>query len=220
MLGWSLLMSSRTSLTMSLAVAATMLAATLFAATGAQAKYTAIDAVTTIEFSGYCDSQNVVGEECNLTHTLPYTVIFGTGETDQLLLRDDGVLDFVGAPLVSPPSPTELFDVLATVDTGLPGPGTTPQVATLEFQGQAILATWFTCALPSTSCFQDQHTALLTPVADGFNITYTGGGTGPSFLAAAFGPARAVPEPTAWVLMILGFGAAGAALRRRGLRVA
>jgi hypothetical protein len=93
-------------------------------------------------------------------------------------------------------------------------------VATLEFQGQAILATWFTCALPSTSCFQDLHTALLTPVTDGFNITYTGGGTGPSFLAATFAPSRAVPEPMAWVLMILGFGATGAALRRRNLSFA
>jgi hypothetical protein len=90
-------------------------------------------------------------------------------------------------------------------------------LATLTFQGPSILATWFTCITP-LACYQDQHTALLTPGANGFTIAYTGGGTGPSFLAATFNPPQGIPEPGAWALMILGFGATGAMLRRRALR--
>jgi len=45
-------------------------------------------------------------------------------------------------------------------------------------------------------------------------------GGGPFSLVVTIGDAVAVPEPATWALMILGFGAAGAALRRRKARAA
>ncbi|MFI4964122.1 MAG: PEPxxWA-CTERM sorting domain-containing protein [Caulobacterales bacterium] len=214
----------------SMALVAAMGSAMLFSATGAYAGYTAIDesptgTPITLNFGGYCDSQSTVGAECDSPYTLPYTVGFAGGSTDKLLLRDDGVLDFVGDLLPSPPDATHLFNVLASVDTGVPGSGFPPQLATLTFQGPSILATWFTCASPVSSCYVDQHTALLTPGNGGFTIAYSGiagQNSPPSFLEATFDPAQGsvTPEPAAWALLVLGFGAAGAMLRRRGLRFA
>jgi len=48
-------------------------------------------------------------------------------------------------------------------------------------------------------------------------VTYT---SEAGLLGSDITPSGAVPEPTAWALMILGFGAVGATLRRRGLRLA
>jgi len=58
------------------------------------------------------------------------------------------------------------------------------------------------------------HTAGLTfgPIADGLSFTSESGG----FMSAlAAGPDAGVPEPASWATMILGFGAAGAMIRRR-----
>jgi len=65
-----------------------------------------------------------------------------------------------------------------------------------------------------TSCFFGHTAALgLGPLADGLSYTSQSG----VFLAdVGGGPATGgVPEPGAWALMILGFGGAGLALRRR-----
>jgi len=51
-----------------------------------------------------------------------------------------------------------------------------------------------------------------------FSADIYDGATGQTYNVAArdaFGPTNAVPEPAAWALMITGFGAAGAMLRRR-----
>lgn len=50
---------------------------------------------------------------------------------------------------------------------------------------------------------------------DTFDIPFRRNPHGISHLAFFGGLAGAVPEPSAWALMILGFGAAGAAMRRR-----
>lgn len=227
-----------------------MASAAVLSATSAQAKYTAIDQIPLlddsgqpvldddgypvfrpiqIQFEGYCDTQSSIGEQCDETYTLPYSVIFGDEETNQVLLRDDGSLDFVFGPpseLGDAPSDEELthrFQVLASFDTGINAGGGTPQVGTFQLQGSSLLATWFTCPTPGINCRINQHTALLTPGKGGFDIRFTdlSGGVNTAFLAAGFNPAQVspAPEPSSWAMMILGFGAAGAFLRshrRRG----
>lgn len=219
--------------------------ATMFFATAAQAKYSAIDTVPVfdsdgnrvidengyavsrpvrIDFEGYCDTQVNVGEECDLTYGLPYAVIFGANETNQVLLRDDGILDFVFGPpadvdqFSSDEALTQRFEVLATFDTGNRGAGY-PQLAQFQLEGSSFLATWFVCPSPGVTCRTGQHTARFTPGAGGFRISYTtvSGDVQTSFLAAEFDPPQvtAVPEPSSWGLMILGFGGVGALLRSR-----
>ena len=75
---------------------------------------------------------------------------------------------------------------------------------------------------------------LLTTINQGassyFNYTYTASDTAPTLLRFVFqqspawwglddvsvqGPEGAVPEPSTWAMMLLGFGAIGAAMRRR-----
>jgi hypothetical protein len=195
-------------------------------------------------FGGYCDTensfQNSVGQGCGAplpfsgrdnggVYTLPYKVTFGPGETtNQILLLDSGQIEFIGDPLANPVpnadstlDPTQYYNVLQTFDTGIAGnPGSfAPQLASLSLHGSSIDATWFTCANPVRSCHVDLHTAILKPGADGFNISYTGGSgpDAPVFLAATFDPAQSsgTPEPGVWALLIVGFGAVGAVLRRR-----
>lgn len=220
--------------------------ATLVCASPALARYTAIDQVaildadgnqtyddfgnlayshTSILFEGYCDSREIVGDQCDETYTLPYTAIFNGLETNQVLLRDDGNLDFVfGAPndLSDSPSDYELthrFAVLATFNSGIDN---YRQFATFQLQGSSFLANWFTCPSPGPSCRTNQHTALFTPGARGFDIAFTdlSGAVHDEFLKADFNPSQgtAVPEPTTWTIMVVGFGGAGLWLRHRRRR--
>lgn len=218
--------------------------ALLCSSTAAQAKYTAIDQIplldgsgqpvldddgypvfrpVRIEFEGYCDTQSSIGDQCDETYTLPYAVSFGGEETNQVLLRDDGSLDFVfGPPIELGDAPTDeelthRFQVLASFGTGINAGGGTPQLGMFQVQGSSFLATWFTCPTPGINCRINQHTARFTPGERGFDITVTdlSGGVRTAFLAADFNPAQVspAPEPASWALMILGFGGAGAALR-------
>jgi hypothetical protein len=74
---------------------------------------------------------------------------------------------------------------------------------------------------PQVFDFRDVTTRYLTVSIEGCNAPGTNfTGCGVQEMAFAEGIAGGVPEPTTWALMILGFGAAGAVLRRRTLAAA
>lgn len=224
------------------AILAVVAATVLISSGAAQASYTAIDQAPTLEngqptydengfqifhsvqisFSGYCDSQNNIGEGCDAPYSLPYNVIFGANQTNQVLVRDDGSLDFVYGPpsdleeFSTDAERTHRFQVLASFDSGING-GSYPQLASFALQGSSFLASWFVCPSPGPSCRTGLHTAMFTPGSGGFQIAYTdlSGGRHSSFLAADFDPSQssATPEPDAWALMIIGLGATGHIVR-------
>ena len=205
----------------------------------AHARYTAIDALPSgefkyIYFSGYCDTNT--GAECESTYTLPYAVSFSGRTTDQLSLRSDGTVQFVGDLLASPLNAVDRYEVLASVDTGknspdqIAGVGRTiteisfgppnPPAADYTLTNPILFFEWFSCSgSGAAACFRDYHYLNLTPEAGGFHIVYNGGVNqkADEFLAARIVPksAGAVPEPTTWALMISGFGMLGSVLRSR-----
>lgn len=63
--------------------------------------------------------------------------------------------------------------------------------------------------------FRDVTTRYLTLHIEGCNQGASFAGCGIDEIAFAEGVAGAVPEPATWAMMILGFGAAGAVIRRR-----
>ena len=74
---------------------------------------------------------------------------------------------------------------------------------------------------PQIFDFRDVTTRYLTVTIEGCNASgskWTGCGV--QEMAFAEGITGGVPEPTTWALMILGFGAAGAMLRRRRFAIA
>jgi hypothetical protein len=224
-------------------------------ASSASAKYTAIDMADEdtnlyYYFGGYCQTSGPsAGDECGSTYTLPYSVTFGTGETtNQLSVRSDGKVQFVGAALANPGSDVDLFEVLATIDTGISGEfNFFPQVASLlpnpyyldkelsdffpglidpdadyTLTNPQTRITWFSCGNPKNDCYTELHTLTLTPTREGLYVRYGGINDKPDeLITASFDPAAtvSVPEPGAWALMLMGFGALGAALRADRRRV-
>ena len=69
--------------------------------------------------------------------------------------------------------------------------------------------------IPNTSAAVDSFITL-PPVVD---ASESSGALLARQSLGATGGAGAVPEPQAWLLMLIGFGAVGAAARRRGARV-
>lgn len=185
-------------------------------------------------------AESVAGEQCGFTESLPFDVHFGGASSSQIQFRSDGTIDFVGQALDSGDSrysETNQFERLATIHSGLSG----QQVVEFGVTNDGVIsAHWFSCP-NTTNCYQTNGRVLIRPKAAGFEITFSdmrqGGDRGwktfgpdgsdldgsrtTFFLPATFnppvvdGPTTAVPEPATWALMILGLGAAGAALRRR-----
>ena len=103
--------------------------------------------------------------------------------------------------------------------------------------GGVITAEWFTCYTPSSfsSCpSSGQQFLTLTPGVNGYTALFSGGGedrgyvidgnftaspSGTAFLIPAeftgLDFTTGVPEPTSWAMLVIGFGLAGASLRRR-----
>ncbi|WP_225883303.1 PEPxxWA-CTERM sorting domain-containing protein [Sphingomonas aliaeris] len=102
------------------------------------------------------------------------------------------------------------------------------QSASLNVVNQIVTAEWFFCASPQ-NCRLNPYQLTLTPTANGLSGRFTGGfdqsavvngrafEVGSTFTIPALfeGVTAAVPEPASWALMIVGFGAVGAQLRRR-----
>lgn len=104
-----------------------------------------------------------------------------------------------------------------------------------------VFAEWYTCLAPGVQCHTNAHSLTLTPTSGGYQGVFdfsmgTPSGSdqgyviaGSSFSATGanasfFMPAtfrglniaaQPVPEPGTWMMLILGFGAIGAALRRK-----
>jgi hypothetical protein len=119
-------------------------AGSLMLATAAQARYTAIDQSGPTSyyatFGGYCETfpgttgRGSIGDSCSTSYTLPYAATFAGGTTNKVIIRSDGIMEFVTGVL-DPTSvdPTRPFgDALATVDTGIHNvPGSLGQLAVL-----------------------------------------------------------------------------------------
>ncbi|WP_293679037.1 PEPxxWA-CTERM sorting domain-containing protein [uncultured Phenylobacterium sp.] len=227
-------------------LAGVMLACGLMLGTAAQARYTAIDMSDPdnnvyFYFGGYCDTTaGANGDECGKTYTLPYMVDFSGRKTDQLLVRSDGRVQFVGDLLASPPDDINLFDVFAEVNTEIAGEIFDPQLASVlpapyyldkeispnqaslnpivnyTITTPVVSVAWFTCMSSGDTCFGNLHTLTLTPGPAGFDVAFGGINSKAGYtLAARFDPAQGVPEPSVWALMILGFTGVGATLRSR-----
>lgn len=213
--------------------------AAVLAGTPANAGRTVIDSSGQLNLSGYCDTN---GEDC-VPIDLGYNVDFGSGNLNKILIYGDGKITFgptvanfsdymgnygnYGVPVVS-----------AGINPG-EGPDSFGDISlyqsaelTLGPAG-AITARYYYCQGPA-NCV-DNYIMTLTRQATGYdvNITYLTlpvvkingyaipGVTNQNFydlptnffIPATFSTA-AVPEPTTWGLMLLGFGMIGASLRR------
>lgn len=216
-----------------LAIGAAAMLSLMFA-TSAQAKYTAIDSSGTkaliLNFGGYCDaSVGDFGDECDSPNQyLPYEADIGGSATNKLIVRNDGVIQFVGN-YIGNADPINQFKVLAQVDAGNPGDVFPPEIAAFKMVGNNFVVTFFQCITPQ-HCYSGKYAMILAPVYragdEGFDVKFkyaSDSGVDDAdkkknyFFGAIFDSpvaADAVPEPGAWALMILGFGGVGAALRR------
>lgn len=97
-----------------------------------------------------------------------------------------------------------------TISVALPGDWSTPGTTTGTYQFWGI-DPGFTL---TTDFVFDSGTGMTTVSA--YDPTYDNGATGLNFVL--FGAATAIPEPTTWMIMLVGCGALGAAMRfsRRG----
>ena len=223
--------------------------------TEAQARYTAVDESGRVPlkytFGGYCDTFAGTGHfglnQCDTVYTLPYSVTFKGGITNEVVIRSDGRLDFVtGVKVSSPPDPTRPFgDALWTVDSdihdggmishqlvsigvpkytersGLPVPGKDlPNRNEINFNLEPVFTvTWFTFERSTPiPIYSNRHTARLTPGVDGFTVEYSNKAS--ELIRASISPlphplTSGAPEPDVWAMLVLGFGALGATLRRR-----
>ena len=230
------------------------LAAGLMLATAAQARYTAVDTSKPDpktgkqmnvywHFGGYCDI--VFTGECGNAYTLPYKVTFAGQTTDQLLIRNDGKVQFVGTKLSPPHFTANQFNIIQPIDTGIAGDGTFREIASVglhpyyllkevspgcqpfgcknpdadyNIKTSTVVVTWFHCFNSSGSpgsCFTNLHTLTLTPTARGLSLVFDGGPMKDRVIPATFDLAFGVPEPSTWALFVLGFGGIGATLRSR-----
>ena len=123
---------------------------------------------------------------------------------------------------------TSLLGVNITASSGTFGPG----VFSTFTYNNAALANWV--SLPSqgfqistSGAAQQLRLDFFPLTASGANILHTsneyqntGGGRAVTGGRVVLDVPSAVPEPATWAMMITGFGLAGAALRRRGRKVA
>lgn len=202
--------------------------AMLLSASPSEARRTAIDNVGSVVTQGYCDLN---GDDCNAPLVLPYFVDFGSGFTNLAFVHGNGILSF-GAPIdfnaysdgsggynlpgtIGGFSGTLFGGALNnSYDLNFFGPDPQQNVFTqagmASLQGNAITATWYGCTGPS-NCFINPSTMTMTPQANGFLVSL---GTSSFVAPAVFRySASGVPEPSAWMLMLAGFGLVGAALR-------
>lgn len=212
------------------------LVAAAMAASPASARRTAIDIVGTIETQGYCDLN---GDDCNSPLVLPYFVDFGSGFTNLAFVHGNGILSFGSAVDFNAFSdgsggfnlPASLAGYSGNVfaaalnnsydlnffdpDPIRMGQNVFLQAGRLSLQGNIITGTWYGCN-GASDCFVNPYSLSLAPQSNGFLVTY---GT-TSFVAPATfrfssaGP-NSVPEPSTWLMLIAGFGLAGAAMRGR-----
>jgi hypothetical protein len=179
-----------------------------------------VDGVTSsVTLEGYCD---LGGEQCLETFRLPYAVSFGGDFTNQVLIRGDGILQFVGAPLQPTPPAEDLvqFTVLQEIVGNLKEDTTFDQAdgseqflqsGSLAKSGPVVTATWYTCNTP-TDCFTDVHRMIFQPITGGLQFNFPDDpGRAPLFVAATV--KASIPEPSMWLLMIGGFMSVGLALR-------
>jgi hypothetical protein len=113
-------------------------------------------------------------------------------------------------------------------------------VAQFEIEADGFRVNWFSCA-NSVNCFRNNFSLVLKDTAQGFNVDYIYGPNGPTFnglsgfslpsgTVESFGPLQnrsfafdangsllgsAVPEPSTWAMMLVGFGLIGGVTRLR-----
>ena len=228
--------STRMTATRALSMGAALAAGLLFAG-GAQARYTAVDSAGTTNifwhFVGYCD---VTGDECDRAYTLPYKVSFSGAETNLLRINANGTADFVsdklaviqsidsGVPGVRafPNAPVAtLFGEkpsLVEESKGCLNFGCRhPEADYGAIKSNTVVVTWFQCfGSTNTACYGGSRNVTLTPTKLGLDVVFVGGKGVNRVIPATFDiDFRGVPEPSAWALLVLGFGGIGATLRSR-----
>lgn len=153
----------------------------VMAGSAAQARRTAIDRSDpnnpqTITLSGYCDFN---GDDCELTYTLPYSVDFGGGLTDQMQIFGNGIFMFTGQKIFDENGDFRAYFPRAFVRPGLnfstdidlqgSGEEVYTQSGALELNGNQIIARWFTCYTPQ-NCNANEYSAIFTPQDGGFDV--------------------------------------------------
>ena len=115
------------------------------------------------------------------------------------------------APFANVGAPNVIFNqALVVQKTGTVGLGANPNALTATIDGDAFSLLVPLSLLPTTGFAPGQY---------GWNIWPRNGLGGDNTQISDFAPnnatLQAVPEPASWALMLFGFGALGAALRRR-----
>lgn len=181
-----------------------------------------------------------IGGTCN-AFDLGFTVSFGSGRTSSIYIYDDGQ-GTLGSPAGNGGSVFGPGSVAATLQNPSLG-GSFYQTVFFDRDGGAFNVLWNDCSTPGsgrTDCsygpialriVPDYVTRLVTFTLDlserpedGFYGSAFGYSLGNKTLALgelssgsaySLSVPMGVPEPASWGLMIVGFGAAGTALRRR-----
>lgn len=168
-----------------------------------------------------------VGDRYLFTYSLTLGEDEGVRTGDRLVIYDFAGFDGFG-PLSNPAigTYTELSTSVGGIDNLQPAPGFTDDPTLLNIGWRWNGPDLFTTTLhPPIDFTLSAYSTLGGQTLDGFSsITVKNNGlaAGESLYeqGATGVPTGVVPEPSAWALMILGFGAAGAMLRRRTRTVA
>ena len=207
----------------------------------AQARFIATDTGDDGPINGYdspgCASD--IGRACNAMD-LGFSVDFGNGRTNKIYIYDDGQVT-LGGPAGGGGADFGPGSVAATLRSPALG-GLVYQTVFFDRSGGGFNLHWDACSTPGSgrtdcdgqpvalSIVPDYVTRMVTftldtsGVSDGFFDSTFGYSLGSQTLALdalggtsafSFSVPMGVPEPGSWSLMILGFGAAGTALRRR-----
>lgn len=135
-----------------------------------------------------------------------------------LALVDTGIGDsfnsFISGQLASVLGPP--YYLAQEITLNFPG-ALTPE-ANYFLTNPVIQVSWFFCDNPQdlSVCPGDLHTVTLTPGARGFDVSFGGINDKAGYLLEArIDPLPGVPEPRAWALLLMGFGAMGGLLRLR-----